>query len=107
MNKTRPFIIVIIASILMICFGCQAKFSSIKPALGEEGEVFVYVQPFPQEAERLRFNLEGISAVQQDGTEIPLSLLFNKFEAPDVRRQRLVASGILPPGMYRGLSFKA
>ncbi len=92
----------------MICFaGCQAKFSSLKPVLDQEGEIFVYVQPFPQEAERLKFNLEAISALRQDGTEIPLSLLFNKFEAPDVRRQRLVASGILPPGMYRGLTFKA
>ncbi len=109
MKKTKPFISLIIASFLtIICFaGCQAKFSSLKPVLDQEGEVFVYVQPVPQEAERLKFNLEGISALRQDGTEIPLSLLFNKFEAPDVRRQRLVASGILPPGIYRGLSFKA
>jgi YVTN family beta-propeller protein len=109
MNKTQRFIPVIIASffILSCVAGCQLKFSSVKPALEEEGEVFVYGQPFPQEAERLRFDLEGISAVRQDGTEIPLSLLFNKFEFPDVRRQRLVATGILPPGMYSGLSFKA
>jgi DNA-binding beta-propeller fold protein YncE len=108
MKTVTTLILVIIAPFLLFCLsGCQAGLSSLKPVLDEEGEVFVYLQPFPQEAERLKFNLEGISAVRQDGSEIPLSLLFNKFEAPDVKRQRLLAQGILPPGMYRGLSFKA
>ena len=106
MKKRQMFIIALILPSLFFCLaGCQAKFSSLKPALDEEGEVFVFLQPFPQEAERLRFGLTAVSAVRQDGTEVPLSLLFNKFEAPDMTRQRLVASGILPPGMYRGLSF--
>jgi YVTN family beta-propeller protein len=75
--------------------------------LDEEGEVFVFLQPFPQEAEKLRFILIDATAVQQDGTEVPLSLRFTEFSAPNLTRQRLVASGILPPGKYRGLSFHA
>jgi len=107
MKKIRHFILVIITPILLFCFaGCQATFSSFKPALGEEGEVFVYLQPFPQEAERLTFDLEEVSAVRQDGVEFPLSVSLKSFAAPALKRQRLLAAGVLPPGKYRGLSFK-
>jgi len=107
MKKIKHFILVIITPFLLFCFsGCQANFSSFKPALGEEGEVFVYLQPFPQEAERLTFDLEEVSAVRQDGAEFPLSISLKSFAAPALRRQRLLAAGVLPPGRYRGLSFK-
>jgi YVTN family beta-propeller protein len=86
--------------------GCQASFSGLKPALEDEGEIYLYLQPFPQEAERLRFILEGVSAVRGDGREIALSVSLTELRARDLRRQRLLAFGPLPPDSYIGLSFK-
>lgn len=98
----------IISALIMLVgiAGCAATYPFPHPALEDEGEVYVYVQPLLQEAERLRFKLEGVAAVLRDGSEIPLALSLAEFTAPDVRRQRLVASGPLPAGAYRGLSFK-
>jgi YVTN family beta-propeller protein len=87
-------------------FGCEAVLQQVKPVLEQEGEVYLYLQPFPQEAERLRFTIEQVFAVRQDGREIPLSLSLRNITGRDVKRQRLLASGSLPPGVYTGLSFK-
>jgi YVTN family beta-propeller protein len=88
---------------LLLC-GCAALPSMIKPALETEGEVFVYFQPFPQEAERLRFTADRLTAVRSDGAEFPLSLSLEELDIGTVRRQRLLASGRVPPGRYVGLS---
>ncbi len=98
-----PFIIIM--SFLFFS-GCAGVSSVVKPPLEEEGEAYVYIEPFPQEAERLRFQLEELSAVRGDGTTVPLSLSLREFKRGDMNRQRLVASGRLSPGHYAGLSFK-
>jgi len=97
-------LIFIISSLLFP--GCSTVSSLVKPALEEEGEVYVYIEPFPQDAERLRFQLEELSVVRGDGTSVPLSLSLREFKRSDMLRQRLVASGRLAPGRYTGLSFK-
>jgi YVTN family beta-propeller protein len=86
--------------------GCQASLTGLKPPLEEEGEVYLYIQPFPQEAERLRFTLEEAFAVSGDGKEIPFKVSLAELKATDLRRQRLLAHGRLQPGLYIGLSFK-
>ncbi len=92
--------------LLFFLWGCQATISQLKPALEEEGEVYLYTQPYPQEAERLRFIIEGISAVGIDGMEFPLEISLREIKASDTGRQRQIASGRLPPGSYIGFSFK-
>ena len=87
-------------------FGCQATLSKFMPPLEEEGEVYLYLEPFPQGAERLRFNVEAIFAVSNDGREFPLTVPLHELRASDIQRQRLLASGRLPPGSYTGFSFK-
>jgi YVTN family beta-propeller protein len=96
----------IISILFFLCAACQTVQTILKPALTGEGEVFVYMQPLPQEASGLRFTLEGIAAVRSDGVEEPLSLSLKEFKGIDMKRQRFVASGRLQPGSYRGLSFK-
>ncbi len=86
--------------------GCQAAISRLKPPLENEGEVYLYLQALPQEAERLRFTIEGVSALSSDGRTFPLSLSLQEIKGRDLRRQRLLASGPLPPGNYAGLLFK-
>jgi hypothetical protein len=92
--------------LLLSLFGCHAAISRLRPPLEEEGEIYLYLQPYPQDAERLRFSIEGISAVSADGSEYPFEISLRDIKAGDVRRQRLLASGRVPPGSYVGLSFK-
>jgi len=101
----------VVKMILSLCLlfalsGCGASFLQIKPVLENEGEIYLYVQPFPQEADRLRFNIEGVSVVSGDGREFPLSLSMKDIKCREIKRQRLLASGTLPPGPYAGVSFK-
>lgn len=87
--------------------GCLPKVSIYKAPLKEEGEVILYLQPMPQEADKLRFIIDEISAIRDNGIEIPLSLTFNEIKSADlVGLQKLLASGVLPPGSYRGISIK-
>ena len=86
--------------------GCTAQSALVRPVLEEDGELLVYLQPLPQEAELLNFSLEEIAAVTDGGEARPLRLLTQEIQGSGVRRQRFLASGILPPGQYDGLSFK-
>jgi YVTN family beta-propeller protein len=86
--------------------GCQATLTKFLPPLEEEGEVYLYLEPFPQGAERLRFTIGAIFAVSADGREFPLTTPLHEVKTSDVQRQRLLASGRLPPGSYTGFSFK-
>ncbi len=66
--------------------GClpEGLFSKYKAPLREQGEVIIYLQSMPQEAEKLRFNINTISAVRDDGLLIPLSLAVNELKGADL-----------------------
>jgi YVTN family beta-propeller protein len=85
--------------------GCAARAHGprVLPALAQEGEIFVYLQPFPEEASRLALSLEAVSAARNDGTEVPLELLLPEIAGASATRQRLLASGRVPPGRYTAL----
>ena len=101
-NISRILLIVVIT----FHAGCEMNSALLNPGipLAEDGEVFVYVEPFLQESDRLKFRVDTISALKSDGTEYPLSLSFTEYGGSLVKRQRLAASGQLPPGGYKGLS---
>lgn len=81
--------------------------SRYKAPLGNEGEVILYLQPMPQEAEKLRFYIDEIFVVRDDGFKIPFSLSFNELNGLDLKgTQKQLASTILPPGPYSGLSIR-
>jgi YVTN family beta-propeller protein len=96
----------VLFSFFLLLSSCQAKPSQVKPRLESEGAVFVYLQPFPQGAEGLVFRMDGVSAVRQDGEAFPLSLEIREFGGMEMRRERLLAAGELPPGTYAGFSFR-
>jgi len=100
-----------IFSLLLIlgsCFPQEYSHNYDKAVLDNEGEVLVYLQPLPQEASKLSFKMAEIFAVRADGVKIPLFLSFYEINGSDLLvRQRLLATGILPPGAYTGLSIKA
>lgn len=83
----------------------QAR-QAVKRPLGGDGELFLYCEPFPQDAGRLQFTIEAVSAVRDDGLDVPLTPQIKDFAPADMQRQRLFAQGILPPGRYKGIAIK-
>jgi len=105
---TRKFLIGLIVASLFSLFlsACQAKPSMLKSALENEGEIYLYLQTLPQEADKLKFILQEISVVNEDGINIPLSLSLSEFKYGHIKRQRRLAYGRLPSGRYTGITIK-
>jgi YVTN family beta-propeller protein len=87
--------------------GCMPQGTMDQAPLRQRGDVTVYLQPMPQGAEKIRFIIEGITAVREGGIEIPFSLSMKEIKAVDnLDRQRVLAIGSLPPGTYTGLTIQ-
>ena len=99
-------------STLLLCIsisGCfpQEMVSRHKAPLIQEGEVVLYLQPMPQEAQKLRFIIDGIFAIRDDGFESPFILIKDELDASElIGAQKRLASAILPPGIYSGISLR-
>ena len=92
--------------LLLFTTGCFPQHSvTYKAPLREEGEVVVYLQPLPQEAGNLRFFIQEIFASRDNGSEIPLPFTPRELKVGDLLGvQKFLASGVLPPGSYTGIS---
>lgn len=84
----------------------QADDRSAYQSSSGEGEVYIYIEPLPREAERISFSIEKMSVVSESGAEAPLKLAFTTIKPAENRRQRLLAAGRLPAGSHTGLSIK-
>ena len=89
------------AILFVLLAACQARHSLLKPPLEHEGQVFVYLRAMEPEAGRLTFRLGSVSAVRADGDEVALVLHLREIRGRDAKRERLLASGNLPPGQRR------
>ncbi len=96
------------AAVLLPLLACQARarVSRALPPLESEGEVYLYLQPFPVEAEKLSFSIQSIAAVRPDGTAVPLELFLSDLSPEAAPRQRLLAHGRLPPDTYDALAIQ-
>ena len=92
--------------VLLILGGCQTLQLQTTAVHEDEGTVYFYLQPFPREAERLRFSLSAFAVLKDDGTEIPVPLSLNDLNSEDMKRQRLLAAARLPEGKYSGFLVK-
>ena len=103
MIQRRLYFISLLLLFIGSCYPQQYTYN--KAVLGDEGEVVVYLQPLPQEASNLRFIIGGISAVRDDGSALPLFLSFADAKGTKLlKNQKLLATAVLPPGSYSGLS---
>jgi YVTN family beta-propeller protein len=84
--------------------GCHPAISTVRPALVDEGELFLYLEPLSPELSPLTLDLGELSALRSDGVEIPLTLHLSRISSATSARQRFLASGVLPPGNYLGIS---
>ncbi|HZV81766.1 MAG TPA: hypothetical protein VFF53_06320 [Geobacteraceae bacterium] len=103
--KGFPLKLLLLITSLLLLAGCMAHIPATKPALDDQGEVYLYTRPFPQQASRLGFTLKNIEAVREDGVRFPLALRLTEIKGAEMTRQRFLASGTLPPGNYTALAF--
>jgi YVTN family beta-propeller protein len=93
--------------LLALTGSCVQPELQTRPALVNEGEVFLYLQPVPEAFQRLEFTIEGITASREDADEVPLNLMFAEVNGAElIGRQKFLASAVLPPGSYNGLSIR-
>lgn len=98
----HSLVIILLIILSLAPSGCLLRPALQREPLLEEGEVVLYLQPFPQEAQRLRFVLTGITALRGDGARTACSLRLGSIKADEMRRQRYAASCRLEPGAYAG-----
>lgn len=93
--------------LVFVAAGCAPQPRPYQPALNEEGEIHLYLQPMPQEARRLDFSISELSAIRHDGELIQLPRLFSELKGKDlVGVQKRLASAILSPGRYKGIAIR-
>jgi YVTN family beta-propeller protein len=97
----------VVALLAILTAGCAPLPLSYRPALTRNGEVHLYLQPIPQEAYRIVFDITAIFAVRHDGGLIQLRQYLDEVKCKNlIGVQKRLASGPLPPGTYRGISLQ-
>jgi YVTN family beta-propeller protein len=87
--------------------GCAPMPRVYQPALHEEGEIHVYLQPLPQEAHRLEISISALYAIRDDGELTQLHRLLPELKGKDlVGVQKRLASATLSPGAYKGIAIQ-
>ena len=105
-RRVRTPGILLVSCFLLLFIGCTASRIQTRLPLEEQGAIYMYMKPFPPEADRLAFTFARVAAVKDNGEDIPLSLNFTELSSPTVSRERLLAFGELPTGQYRGFLFQ-
>ena len=96
--------------LLIVLTGCfstvyKSGLPADKPVLDKEGEVFLYLQPLPQELHPFTFTITEINLVSSKGEAIPLLKTTAAIKGKELFGvQKWLGSVILPPGNYRGLT---
>jgi len=87
-------------------YGCAVQAPTpLKPALVDQGELYFYLQPLPQEMLPIAFTLSDVSVISEQGDKTPLvrdDLQINGRELLNI--QKRLFSKILAPGRYKGVS---
>ncbi len=91
---------------LSLLTSCEGVMSRVRPPLEEEGDLLLYLEPFPQEANRIRFTIDGLFVRGADGREFAASLRLTELKAGELTRQRLLGAVRLPQGSYLGFSVR-
>ncbi|MFP3983344.1 MAG: YncE family protein [Desulfurivibrionaceae bacterium] len=90
----------------LVLWGCgAAQEPTFRPALKNEGELYLYLQPLPQEAHRLTFTIADLSAVREDDSHVPLLSSALRLECRNLlETQKKLTALKLSPGSYKGLA---
>lgn len=105
MQKIIHFLFLLIFTVLGCgCTSPQTR-TVYKEPLGDQGELYLYLQPLPQEMRPLSFTISDISLIPEEGKAIPIltsKMTISGKESAGM--QKPLAASPLPPGRYRGIS---
>jgi YVTN family beta-propeller protein len=102
--KTRLYCISLLFFFLSACFPSEQP---SQKTFKDDANVIIYLEPMPQEASKLRFIIDEIAVINDDGLKTPLSLSFYELKGSELAgKQKLLASGFVTPGAYTGISIK-
>ncbi len=101
MRRLVPFLLASLALVL-----APVASETAPPPGPQQGRLALYLLPFSQDAQRLEFRVEELSAEGEDGTLEPLEILFRDLRGDELTRERRLAVGSLPPGRYKGLTVR-
>lgn len=73
-------------------------------ARAADGSLALYLQPLPADAAALTFKVGSLAARTVTGAEYPLTVALPEVSRRVAGRQRLLASGRVPPGSYAGFT---
>ena len=94
-----------VSLLFFLLIGCFHQGTIHKDPLEEKGNCIIYLQPLQQEAFNLRFTIDTVIAVRDDGNQIPLSLSSHEVNGEHFFGiQKRFASGYIPPGTYNGIT---
>jgi len=100
-------VLAILGLLAFFAAGCAPMPPAYQPVSSTEGLLRLYLQPLPQEINRLSFSITEILAVRNDGSTIPLQQAFAGPYGKDlIGLQKRLVSVSLPPGLYSGLSLR-
>lgn len=95
------------ALLLLLASACAVVVQPPLQPVAASGNFDLFLQPLPQEAHRLTFNVEKLAALREDGSEIELNLQQTSFVAGNlIGGQKRMLSTTLPPGRYLGLTLQ-
>lgn len=94
---------------LLLCLLSTVPLGAVAPQRGApqppgDGQLYVYFQPLPPDADRLAFTVASVQATTARGGEAPLDLSLKAIDRAASRDQRLLASGRVPADGYAALS---
>lgn len=87
--------------LLSACFP-QPAFQTVHSQEG--GRLLIYLQPMTSQGTKLRCILDSIWAKKEDGTKIPLTLLFHELNEDLPGRQKRLAFTSVPHGAFSGIA---
>jgi hypothetical protein len=90
--------------LLVAAAGCvHQPRRAVAPALGQEAELVVLLEPLPPAAERLRFSIAAIALEGAGGSTAALELLAPPISQESAAQRPWLARGRVPPGDYSAL----
>ncbi|HKZ75510.1 MAG TPA: hypothetical protein VJ259_02480, partial [Actinomycetota bacterium] len=87
--------------------GCAGRVPLSHGAPGDSGILYLYLDALPDEAKPLRAEIASVDALDATGAAHRLGLRLGVLDGGSPPRQRLMATGALPAGRYRGLAVSA
>jgi DNA-binding beta-propeller fold protein YncE len=93
---------------LLLVVGCALQGRSSWPTFAEnEGALYLYAAPLTAAQSIPPCVVTAVSALQQDGRRLPLTVQLSNITPQGLNRQRRFAAGALPAGDYLGLELQS